>query len=210
MSGLRQRQPDVREEKALRVASAVYSPRSIDFLRNTVLRVDYYNIDIDDAIVLVPRTTTLQECYSKGNDDYCAFISRYPTQLGSSSAGAIQFINSGGVNAGQLKAEGIDVTLTKGFDFAALHPSGGINFRIAYNHQFQNYLIPLEGADKDVTAGEIGSPEDRFTLSGLTRAAWRGFTAPTRRSCEDDAAGRVLVSPVSIRSARVYSTPRSG
>jgi outer membrane receptor protein involved in Fe transport len=191
ISGFNSGNPNLREEKADSwTASAVYSPRGIDFLRNTVLRVDYYNIDIDDAIVSVPRTTILQECYTNGNDDYCQFITRYPTQLGSSSAGAIQFINSGGVNAGKLKAEGIDVTLTKRFEFPMLHPSGGLNFRVAYNHQFQNYLIPLEGADKDVTAGEIGSPKDRFTASlGYTsdRVDW-GFTGTyLGRSCEDDA-----------------------
>jgi outer membrane receptor protein involved in Fe transport len=205
ISGFDSGNPNLREEKADSwTASAVYTPRGIDFLRNTVLRVDYYNIDIDDAIVNVPRTTILQECYTNGNDDYCQFISRYPTQLGASSAGAIQFINSGGVNAGKLKAEGIDVTLTKRFEFPMLHPSGGLNARVAYTHQFQNYLIPLPGADKDVTAGEIGSPKDRFTaFLGYTsdRFDW-GFTGTyLGRSCEDDATlvGSFDLAPCSIK-----------
>src|SRR5690606_29147067 len=55
---------------------------------------------------------------------------------------------------------------------------------------FQNYLIPLEGADKDVTAGEIGTPKDRFTaFLGYSNDLidW-GFTGTfLGRSCEDDA-----------------------
>src|SRR5690606_27545459 len=134
-----------------------------------------------------------------GNPEYCQFITRYQTQLGSSSAGAIQFIDSGGVNAGKLKAEGIDVTLSNRFDLGA----GAINARVAYTHQFQNYLIPLEGADKDVTAGEIGSPKDRFTaFLGYTsdRFDW-GFTGTfLGRSCEDDASlmGFFGLEPCSI------------
>jgi iron complex outermembrane recepter protein len=191
ISGFDSGNPNLREEKSdSYTASLVVTPRSIDILRNTVLRVDYFNIDIDDAIVNLPRTTILDECYNRGNQDLCQFVTRYPSQLGSSSAGAIQFINSGGVNSGKLKAEGIDVTLTNRFDLAGLGLPGAINARVAYTHLFKNYLIALEGTPKDHSAGEIGTAKDRFTaFVGYSDDTinWNFTGTYIGRSCEDDA-----------------------
>lgn len=190
ISGFDSGNPNLREERSdSYTASLVFTPRSIDFLRNSVLRVDYYNITIDDAIVNLPRATIIQQCYENNDPQFCQFITRFPTQFGSSSAGAIQFINSGGVNSGKLKAEGIDVTVSNRFDLSGLGLPGALNARVAYSHIFQNYLIPLDGTDKDVTAGEIGTPKDRFTATlgyASEQLDWSFTGTYFGRSCEDD------------------------
>lgn len=205
ISGFDSGNPNLNEEKSdSYTASLVITPRSIDFLRNSVLRVDYYNITIDDAIVNLPRTTIIQQCYENNDPNFCQFITRFPTQFGSSSAGAIQFINSGGVNSGKLKAEGIDVTVSNRFDLSGLGVPGTLNARIAYSHIFQNYLVPLDGTDKDVTAGEIGTPKDRFTATlgySNEQMDWSFTGTYFGRSCEDDASltGFFGFAPCSIK-----------
>jgi len=190
ISGFNSGNPNLGEETSTSyTASATFAPRSIDFLRNMVLRVDYYNITVEDVVVNVPRSFILDQCYNKNNADYCQFVIRRPTNSGSNSAGSIDLINSGGVNGGELKAEGIDVNLTNRFSLDGLGIGGSLVTRIAYNHLLDGYLIPQPGADRDYSAGEIGSAGDRFNAFvgyASERFDW-GFTGNfISASCEDD------------------------
>ena len=191
ISGFDSGNPNLNEEKSTSyTASAVLTPRSINALRNAVLRVDYYRISVDDAIVNVPRTFILSQCFQQGDPAYCQFVQRRATQAGSNSAGSIEFINSGAVNAGSLFAQGLDVTFTDRVPLSGfLGAEGAINARVTYSHIFDNYVIPLPGADKDVSAGEIGTAADRFNaFLGYTSEVFDwGFTGTyISPSCEDD------------------------
>lgn len=190
ISGFNSGNPNLQEEKSTSwTASATFAPRSIDFLRNMVLRVDYYNISVEDSVVSVPRTFILDQCYNQNNAEYCQFVIRRPVPQGANSAGSIDLINSGGVNGGELKAEGIDVTLTNRFPLDGLGVGGALVTRVAYTHLLDGFVIPQPGADKDFFAGEIGTAGDRFNaFVGYTseRFDW-GFTGNfISASCEDD------------------------
>jgi outer membrane receptor protein involved in Fe transport len=190
VSGFNSGNPNLNEEKSTSyTASLTINPRSIEFLRNTVLRVDYFNIKIEDAINAPPRAFILEQCFNQGNPIYCAFVQRRATGTAINSPGTLEFVNAASVNAGELATEGLDVSLTQRLPLDSLGLPGAINARVAYTHVFEGYQIPLPGADKDVFNGEIGAAKDRFTANlGYTADRFSlNFTGTyIGRSHEDD------------------------
>jgi outer membrane receptor protein involved in Fe transport len=166
VSGFNSGNPNLNEEKSTSyTASLTINPRSIDVLRNTVLRVDYFNIKVKDAISAPPRAFILDQCFNQGNQTYCAFIQRRATGSAINSPGTLEFVNAASVNAGRLATSGIDVTLTQRLPLGGIGLSGNVNAKVAYTHVFDGYIIPLPGADRDNFAGEIGAAKDRFTAN---------------------------------------------
>lgn len=166
VSGFNSGNPNLNEETSdSYTGSVTINPRSINMLRNTVLRVDYFNIKIKDAISAPPRQFILDQCYNQNDPTYCAFITRRATATAVNSAGTLEFVDAASVNAGRLATEGLDVTLTQRLPLDRVGVAGAINARVAYTHVFSGYTIPLPGADRDNFAGEIGAPKDRFTAS---------------------------------------------
>ncbi|MFS0772498.1 TonB-dependent receptor domain-containing protein [Sphingomonas sp. 1P08PE] len=166
VSGFNSGNPNLNEETAdSYTGSVTINPRSINFLRNTVLRVDYFNIKIKDVITAPPRAFILDQCYNQGNPTYCAFIQRRAAATAVNSAGTLEFVNAGSVNAGRFATSGLDVTLTQRLPLGGIGLPGDLNAKVAYTHVFNGYLIPLPGAPRDNFAGEIGAAKDRFTSS---------------------------------------------
>ncbi len=190
VSGFNSGNPNLKEETSdSYTGSITINPRSINFLRNTVLRVDYFNIKIANAITPPPRQFILDQCYNQGNPTYCAFIQRRATATAVNSAGTLEFVNAGSVNAGRLATSGLDVTLTQRLPLDGVGLGGAVNVRVAYTHVFDGYTIPLPGAARDNFAGEIGAAKDRFTANlGYTNQRFNlNFTGTYfGRSNEDD------------------------
>ncbi|WP_294196968.1 TonB-dependent receptor [uncultured Sphingomonas sp.] len=190
VSGFNSGNPNLREEVSdSYTGSVTINPRSVNFLRNTVLRVDYFNIKIKDAITPPPRQFILDQCYNQGNPTYCQFIQRRATATAVNSAGTLEFVNAGDVNAGRLATEGLDVTLTQRLPLDGINMQGALNLRVAYTHLFTGYTVPLPGAARDNFAGEIGAAKDRFTANlGYTGERMNvNFTGTYfGRSAEDD------------------------
>ncbi|HUJ28718.1 MAG TPA: TonB-dependent receptor, partial [Myxococcales bacterium] len=65
------------------------------------LTVDYYNINIDNAIGFTGTPYILYGCYYGGNSDFCNDVVR-------NNSGAIQYVNDFYTNLGNRKAAGID------------------------------------------------------------------------------------------------------
>jgi outer membrane receptor protein involved in Fe transport len=141
-------------------AGVVINPRSISALRNLVLSVDYWHIKIADAIIAPGRNTILDQCYNEGNQLFCGFVTRYPTQLGASSPGALQYVNSVGINAAEFNAAGIDTVLQYRTRLGFM-PGLTANARLSWTHYLKGYTVPLPGTDKDPFAGEIETAKDK-------------------------------------------------
>ncbi len=190
VSGFNSGNPNLNEETSdSYTGSVTINPRSIDLLRNTVLRVDYFNIKIKNAVSAPPRPFILDQCYNQGNPTYCAFVQRRATATAVNSAGTLEFVNAASVNAGRLATSGLDVTLTQRLPLSGINMGGDINVRVAYTHVFKGYIIPLPGADRDNFAGEIGAAKDRFTstLGYVSDKFSLNFTGTyVGRSEEDD------------------------
>src|SRR5258706_1958570 len=127
----------------------VFTPEGA--LHDLGVTIDYFKIDIDKAIVSTPRQFILGQCYS-GNVSFCQFIKRRPVAVGAYSAGSIDTIDSASTNSGGQGTSGIDLTV----NYAHKLGPGRFRTRLSYTHEITGFIVPLPGADKDQTAGEVG------------------------------------------------------
>lgn len=156
VSGFDRGNPDLNEERGRSfTAGLVFTPSSIPALRNLTLTVDYFKIDIADAIVATPRQFILTQCYS-GDAAFCRFITRRANATGPNSAGSLSFIDSENANSGGEGVEGVDLTAAYAL---ALGP-GRLSTRLAYTWLKEGFRVPLPGAERDAFAGEIGTPRN--------------------------------------------------
>ncbi|HTU66233.1 MAG TPA: TonB-dependent receptor, partial [Steroidobacteraceae bacterium] len=162
ISGFDRGNPDLQEEKGNSwTIGAVIQPEGIPVLDNFDFTIDYYRIDIADAIVQTDRNFILSQCYGGGNPAFCNFITRRPAQVGANSAGSIDQLDAGVTNSGGEFAEGVDLTV----QYSQEVGPGRLNARLAYTHLLDHYQIPLPGEDKDYLAGEVGDSKDRAYLT---------------------------------------------
>lgn len=162
ISGFNSGNPNLEEEEAdSYTASLILTPN--DFIRNFVLRVDYYKIDVENVITAPPRQFILDQCFRQGVQSFCNLVTRRAAASAVNSSGSIDLINAPAVNAATLATEGLDVIMTYRTSLEGIGIPGAVNARLSYTHVFDNTLTPNADADPDIAAGEIGTAQDRFT-----------------------------------------------
>lgn len=167
--------PDLKEEKGKTfTAGVVINPRSIDALRNLTITIDYFDVEVKDAIVLTPEQFIVDQCYRQGTQSFCELITRRPTELGINSAGSLNEIFTSNSNSGGIKTSGIDVTVGYTHTFAMGENPLNTGIQFAYTHLFNGWTKPRPNEDKDVFAGEVGAATDRFTVNtNVGTDAWK-------------------------------------
>ena len=154
----------------------VITPKDVAVLRNFTFTADYFDIAIDHAINNPGRAYTLDQCFNKGNQAYCQFITRRPSSNGAYSAGSLDLINQTPVNSGGEKMRGIDLTTS----FADRVGPGTLSARLSWTHQFEAWNKPTDDADKDTFLGEVGNPKNKWTLNvGYSSGPWAVSTTTT-------------------------------
>jgi outer membrane receptor protein involved in Fe transport len=155
VSGYNRGNPDLEEEtgKSLTVG-AVWTPDSL--VEGLGVTVDYFKIEVEDAIVGTPRQFILDQCYS-GDQGFCDFIIRRPGQEGLNSPGSLDEIDSAVSNSGGEYNEGVDITA----NYSAPFGPGSLKSSISYTYVIDAYSIPLPGAARDPYVGEIGAAEHK-------------------------------------------------
>jgi len=94
------------EEKAKTITlGAVIAP---DQIRGFSVTVDYFNIKLDNAIGIVPRATSIQQCLLASQPQFCNNVIRYD------NTGYIRTVNAQNINISDTKTSGIDVNLRYG------------------------------------------------------------------------------------------------
>jgi iron complex outermembrane receptor protein len=88
------------------------------FLPGFNASLDYFNIELENAVSALDPTTTLDSCYRDNLASACALINRNPNN-GSLWIGN-GFIEATNVNIGGLKTSGIDLNANYGFDLETL------------------------------------------------------------------------------------------
>jgi outer membrane receptor protein involved in Fe transport len=162
ISGFDSGNPDLEEEEGNSwTIGMVIQPENIAVLDKFDFTVDYYRIDISNAITLRDRNFILSQCYGGGDTSLCQFVTRRPNAVGATSPGSISFLNAGTTNTGGEFAEGIDLTVAYSQPIGA----GNLSGRLSYTHVMDHYQIPLDGGDKDFLAGEVGDSKDRAYLT---------------------------------------------
>jgi outer membrane receptor protein involved in Fe transport len=97
--------PDLIPEESDTVSfGGIWTPTFVDGL---TISIDYFNIEVTDAIDQIPESFTLDQCLATGDPSYCDNVNRAPV-TGSLWAGTQGFITALNVNIGKFEREGID------------------------------------------------------------------------------------------------------
>jgi iron complex outermembrane receptor protein len=140
------------ENAKTRTFGAVYSP---SYFRGFSASIDYYKIDVKDAIVTVSTQQIVDQCFGVGvplNPAACGSIVRAnPNNLIDAT------INTGGVNAQKQAVEGVDyeVSYRTPIDLLNGRLNGNLDLRALGSQRLQSYTI-LAGAKTDA----LGTPGD--------------------------------------------------
>ncbi len=162
--------PDLEEERSDTITvGAVLSPSAIPGLN---IQIDYFNIEVKNAIGAISAQTILDLCFDSGdiNNEFCQLITRRPD-------GNIDLVVSTNRNIGFLKTAGIDFQMDYSLDLAdvGLGDAGSLDlyFLGTWFDTAKNQPTPL--SDTIECAGNFGltcgepTPDFAFT----TRAVWR-------------------------------------
>lgn len=153
--------PNVGEETA--ESFTIGAVIDVPFLEGLTVAVDWYDIEVDDAITTTPRGTVVERCYSvAANFD--------PTCGGAvlrDNAGALVSVNSGTGNENLIETAGLDIDLTYNTELAELNDSlrGNLNVNLLWNYLDHFDTTGILSGDVDKDAGEVLFPEHRFNLT---------------------------------------------
>mgnify|MGYP001378621837 CR=1 FL=1 len=133
------------------------------------LNVDYYDIEIDNAIAALGGETVLAECLRRGTADFCGRIER-------AADGSLTQIRAELFNIAKETARGVDLELAAGQRLLG----GAFTHRVLLSYVDERNLIAFPGSAPLVGAG--GFDMDRFGaiphwrgqyLAAWEREAWR-------------------------------------
>ena len=142
-------------------------------LKDLTVSVDYFQIQIDDAIGSVPATTTLNQCLASGDAKYCNLITR--DRLGSLWALPTAQIVGTNLNIASYKTKGLDIGAEYIF---RLNEKGKVN--VSFMGTILNELTAesAPGLGSYDCAGYYGStcgipvPKWRHKLKGVWATPW--------------------------------------
>ncbi len=139
----------------------VWTPNSIE---NLSLTVDYYNIQISDAINLVSSQDVLDNCVdATGGPDsaFCDQIDRDPT------TNDVVLVRSGYINASGFNTKGIEANLRYSTDLSAYDLPGEVRFNISATQLLELEILEFQNRpdETNIEEGEVGDPELQWSTS---------------------------------------------
>jgi len=128
----------------------------------TNVSLDFWDIEQDNKIDEVPRVFIYnQEC-----DNQASTICVRGAPLPGDTLGPLQFINSGFVNIGSQKTQGVDLAVYQSLDFS----NSTLTLGLDWSHllEFDKIVLGADGLTFETQefAGEYEYPEDRAALTG--------------------------------------------
>lgn len=195
------------------------------------ISIDYFNIEIDDIIANLGRTTSLNECYVNSGGVYnasspfCQSIVRYAP--GTSQVGAMRELNSQTQNLGSFKTSGVDVQASYTFDFGAMPVTrnwngnwGVLTASLNYQHLISYKTSALPGGDLIEGAGLIGQAKnkaqldlvykrDALTVSWGTQFIGESCYFDLDDCAKDDISGYIGLKTFSDLQVRYNITPKT-
>ncbi|MEO1015047.1 MAG: TonB-dependent receptor [Pseudomonadota bacterium] len=167
--------PELQEEKATTFsAGAIIQPR---FLEGLSITVDYWSIQIDQAIAAVSAQDIVDNCYDSGSfpNQFCGLFSRNRDPSSPQFLG-FDFLRQSEVNFASLDARGIDAQIV--YDFEVGRNEFNVTLGGTWNERLNDFFDPSDPTAVDPELGEIQRPE--FAANGALRfrrgplsAQWR-------------------------------------
>ena len=145
----------------------VWDPSFADWAEPLNVTLDYFDIEIDDAISSLARQDSLDNCYISGtldpSNDFCSNIFRFSS---GPSVGALRGLNALSQNIAEIKTSGFDMQVGYDFDLGLY---GSLEGSLTYTHLITYEELPFEGAEIIDSAGEVGFAEDKAILGWTYR-----------------------------------------
>ncbi|MDP4574660.1 TonB-dependent receptor [Qipengyuania sp. G39] len=158
LPGLSTGNVDLSEETAKTITvGAIFQP---SFIPGLVMSVDYYDVEIEDAISTPTANTLLELCVDADtlDNEFCDNIDRTPVGAGfdPNDAGVVRDFT--------LRPQNVAAFSTKGVDFSVRYRQptdnlGTFNFSVIGNHLIELKTQGTPGADIVEEAGVRGAPE---------------------------------------------------
>ena len=146
----------VAEEGETTTFGVVITPSMIE---NLSIAIDYFDIEVTDAIGSVPAQTSLDRCLTTGDPAFCGNIQRDTAGtlhlLNEAPDGGLAGISQQNVNVSTFATEGVDLNVTYSYD---LNDMGTLNFDYAATFLDSTYAIAIPGDDKVECAGAYAGP----------------------------------------------------
>jgi outer membrane receptor protein involved in Fe transport len=144
-------------------------------IENLSIAIDYFDIEVTEAIGSVPAQTSYDRCLTTGDPAFCGNIQRDTAGtlhlLNEAPGGGLAGISTQNVNVATLVTEGVDVNITYSLDMSDM---GSLNFDYAATFLDAAYTIAIPGDDKvecvDAYAGPCGLPAPEYNHRFL--ATW--------------------------------------
>jgi iron complex outermembrane recepter protein len=148
-------------------AGIVFHPRWVQGLN---LSVDYYNINIKNAISTLTQQDIVNRCF-QGDSSLCTLVTR-------NAAGVITGITSPYLNIASLKTTGVDIDASYRTDLSRFNDKlpGSLLLQILGN--YVNEYILSNGAVARDEAGSLSDSQPKWTVNGIFNykiAAWSLF-----------------------------------
>jgi len=135
-------------------AGVVYSP---SYFEGFDIAVDYWKIDLTDAISTFSAGSILSGCYTVGNQpDFCAFVERAPN-------GVVATVRTAGFNVNEAMSDGIDIGMSYRMN---TDNYGRFQFKLDWTR-----LLSSETNGVDYVGIYLGSPN--FEDRGNLQTAWQ-------------------------------------
>ncbi len=148
--------PNLEEEQAETMTIGfVYSPNWAD---NLQFSVDWYDIEITDAISFTTPQTILDRCVDDPNgidNQFCALVTR-------DGVGNITQLRSFPLNLNEFKTNGLDFEVDYGIDIGA----GTLQNRLVASYLEERIQILRSSDNFDLLHGELGDPELQINYRG--------------------------------------------
>ena len=148
--------PNLTEESADTYSYGfVYSPIQVPSLNITV---DYFNIEITDAINGFSAQTAVDQCVRQGsfpNNAFCSLISRDPV------TGLVLRIDNRQINVAEFQAAGVDIAV----DYSLQAGPGDLRINMNATHSLKNDFTAFAGDAPVDSQGEIGVPDWKANIN---------------------------------------------
>lgn len=138
---------------------AVFTPSFIDGLSVTV---DYWDIQIEDAIAAVGSGDILEGCLDSADFPNVPFCDAFTRR----ADGGLNFLESGQINFAKLEATGVDFAVNYSIDVG--ENSFGARAVGSYQEALDQFFNPLDLGEVDPEVGEVQLPE----WSGNVTLSW--------------------------------------
>jgi outer membrane receptor protein involved in Fe transport len=146
----------VAEEGETTTFGVVITPSMIE---NLSVSIDYFDIEVTDAIGSVPAQTSYDRCLTTGDPAFCANVTRDTAGtlhlLNEAPDGGLSGLSQQNVNISTFATEGVDLNVTYMLDLSDM---GSINFDYAATFLDTNYSVAIPGDDKVECAGAYAGP----------------------------------------------------